>query len=363
MEYHKNNIGLIRLILALSVIVGHSPEMTDGNRGREPLTMVFGTLSLGEVAVYGFFIISGYLITGSYFSAPSLISYLMRRVFRIYPAFVVAFLLSVFVMVPVVGGHVSGLSNVFERLLLLAPPPLFPGILAGLPVPALNGAMWTIAYEFRCYLLVAILGLWGWLGKPRLMLFLTVMAIVASLATTFPAVQDRLEALDARFHTRAFIGQPARTIQLTAVFLIGSCIYNYRNVVIAPARGRFALLCFLLMIPFLFFQHVAMIALVTLGGYALFWLAFKSNIGPLQHINDRWDISYGVYLYGWPVATLILWFNPRMEPWILALTAIPIAMLCGAASWWGLERWTKDLGRRRSPRPVSSTVAVVPDQP
>ena len=31
---------------------------------------------------------------------------------------------------------------------------------------------------------------------------------------------------------------------------------------------------------------------------ALFWFALNANIGGLQCINDNWDISYGVYLYG-----------------------------------------------------------------
>ncbi len=327
------------------------------------MTVVFHTLSLGGVAVYGFFLISGYLITNSFFSAPNIFAYLTRRVLRIYPAFVVAFLLSVLVVAPLVGGHIGGPLDGLARLVLLQPPPHYPGLLTGLPVPALNGSMWTIAYEFRCYLLIAVLGLSGLLARRRLMLALTALAIAAAFAATFPAVQAGLAALDARLHARELIGETSQTVQLTAVFLIGACIYNYRDLVVSNARGSIALICFLAMAPMLFFSHLALIALTTLGAYSLFWLAFKANLGVFQRINDRWDISYGVYLYGWPTGTLILWFNRGIDPWVLAATAVPAAMILGAMSWWGLERWTKDLGRRAARGRASRLASLAIDRP
>jgi hypothetical protein len=38
---HANNVGLLRMILALLVIISHSPELIDGNRSREILTRIF----------------------------------------------------------------------------------------------------------------------------------------------------------------------------------------------------------------------------------------------------------------------------------------------------------------------------------
>ncbi|RYD28140.1 MAG: acyltransferase, partial [Lysobacteraceae bacterium] len=73
------------------VVLAHTPELIDGNRSRELLTRLFGTISFGELAVNCFFIVSGYLISASYLNSPSAGSYLSKRVARIYPGFIVAF--------------------------------------------------------------------------------------------------------------------------------------------------------------------------------------------------------------------------------------------------------------------------------
>ena len=60
-----NALAFARLILAVLVIVSHSPELIDGNPDREFLKRCFGTLTTGQVAVHGFFFISGFLIVDS----------------------------------------------------------------------------------------------------------------------------------------------------------------------------------------------------------------------------------------------------------------------------------------------------------
>ena len=187
LESHKNNIGLLRLLFASLVIIGHAPEMMDGNRSHEPLTMIFHSLSLGELSVDAFFLLSGYLITRSMIGTGSLSRYLERRVLRIYPAFIVAYLLSVFVLGPFVHAQPwMELPSTFLRLVMLKNPMSYPGQLPGLFYPDLNGAMWTISYEFRCYLLIGALGVLGLLTCRKSMIFLTALAIVSSIIATFP---------------------------------------------------------------------------------------------------------------------------------------------------------------------------------
>jgi peptidoglycan/LPS O-acetylase OafA/YrhL len=131
----NNNFGFLRLLFAGLVIVSHSPELVDGNRSRELLTRLFGTLSFGEIAVDGFFLISGYLITQSYMRTESTIAYLSKRVLRIVPAYAVSFLLCAFLIAPFAGGAEvltpHGAANVLSQMPTLSQP-FVPGVFAGL---------------------------------------------------------------------------------------------------------------------------------------------------------------------------------------------------------------------------------------
>lgn len=81
-----NNFNLLRLIFAVLVLLAHSPEIVDGNRDRELLTMLGGILSFGELAVDGFFLLSGYLIMQSWNNHPHALPFLKSEFCESTPA-------------------------------------------------------------------------------------------------------------------------------------------------------------------------------------------------------------------------------------------------------------------------------------
>ena len=175
-----NNFGALRLFFACLVIFSHSPSILTGNRVSEPH---FGPMTLGELAVDGFFLISGYLITKSFVASAGVVEYLKKRIQIIYPGFLVNGLVCIFVLIsPLVGAgaavfHLPKILEAFFRLLVLEIRS-FPGIFPNMPVPAINGSAWTIPYEFRCYILVAVL---GFVGPYRRLRFGLLIAAFASL--------------------------------------------------------------------------------------------------------------------------------------------------------------------------------------
>lgn len=328
---HQNCFGFIRLALAVAVIVGHTPELVDGDRHREPLTALFGTLSLGEVAVDAFFVISGYLITGSFLQDPRVAAYLRKRVVRIYPAFVVASAICVLIVAPLGGAGwfdiVRSIPAAAIRATTLLPPKVS-GTFQGTPHPFLNHASWTIAYEFRCYLLVIILGLSGWLRRPAILIAGALSALtIANLDASAFAFADRLKPL---------FGDGPSIFRFIGVFLIGAVFYARREKLafgtITCAAAAVALIVGLSK-PLLAHASVAIF-----GGYLIFALAAKIKSGPLVRVNNREDISYGVYLYAWPICKLILWFKPDLSVWVVSTVTIVAAAIAGNLSWYLLEK-------------------------
>ena len=136
-----NNFGALRLFCAVLVILSHSFSLSDGERVAEPLSSIYGTLSLGQVGVYGFFLISGYLIVKSAQESQSATAFLWKRLLRIYPGYTVAYLLCIAIS-PLVGGDLGTLraGETLAAIVFLFPPEVA-GAFANTPHPMLNGSM------------------------------------------------------------------------------------------------------------------------------------------------------------------------------------------------------------------------------
>jgi peptidoglycan/LPS O-acetylase OafA/YrhL len=332
---HANSFGLLRLAFAFLVIVSHSFELVDGNRSREPLTYVFGTLSLGQIGVDGFFIVSGYLITKSLDRSSDIATYLWKRVLRIYPGFVVASLACLLIVAPLLEASLLPLADkeglkALTRLVMLAPP-VVPGSGPGQSYLALNGSMWTIAYEFRCYLLIAIVGGVGLLRRCYLFLVATAMLLAGTLLPLDYAPPGLAYNL---------LGAADTSVQFAALFAVGAAFYLFHDVVVY--RSRYALIAAILLCVALFNAITAFVAVAILGGYLIFWFAFLPRRPILNAIGNTEvgnpDISYGVYLYAFPVQMLIISYIPGVSPFAVIGMTTGAAVLLGLASWTLIER-------------------------
>ena len=187
-DQRQNNIDFVRITLALLVIFSHSFPLTLGHERTEPFNLLSrGQVTGGHVAVDLFFILSGFLIAASYERSSSAASFLRKRAARIYPAFVLLSLLTLVVINPLAHARVDGASlldklvNVIGNTLRLTGL-TYSGAFPSNPAPGvINGSLWSISYEFWCYIGVLILGLTGLLRSKAFLAWVFAASIVVSL--------------------------------------------------------------------------------------------------------------------------------------------------------------------------------------
>jgi peptidoglycan/LPS O-acetylase OafA/YrhL len=142
-------------------------------------------------------------------------------------------------------------------------------------------------------------------------------------------------------------------IKLGTFFLAGGCFYLYQDRI--QLNGKRACLAAGLLLVAMCSWRASELALATVGAYLLFYLAFKPS--PFfARFNNLPDVSYGVYLYGWPVQKLFLWYFPLMSPWLLFPLSCIACLLLGTMSWYAIEGpCLRFKPQARSAKPLPST--------
>ena len=335
----KNNaIGFMRTAFALLVIVGHSFHL--GGFGPDTLARFSGgKLAFGTVAVLGFFILSGYLITASFVYASSVWRYLWNRFLRIMPAFWVALVVVAFGFAPfsyfLEHGTLQGflitnaggpLDYIVKNIGLYIGQYNVSGLISDIPWPnAFNGSLWTLIYEATGYVLIAAFGIFGVfkkhskiaLGATVTMFGLFVMdtAIPGAAGNILPVFKD------------------PQMLPLMLFFFAGSTWYLYQDKI--PLSNRYFILAAILYVLSVRFGFYALVGPATFT-YAVFYLAAKF---PIKSFDRRADFSYGIYIYAFPVQQMLAQIGLQSSGvWVFSLVAAIFTMPFAVASYYLIER-------------------------
>jgi len=325
-----NALNFLRLVFATTVLFAHSWAF--GCFGVDPLgALLSGIGDAAGNAVNGFFVISGFLITGSWLSGRGADSYLRARVARIWPAFAVAFVVSALIAALAAGGDwLHYLRSIpkqswFVGIFTLDPFELERALsFAHNPYPhTVNGPMWTIRIEFCCYMAVALVGSVGVFRRRWLVALFTAFAI-------------SLAAYEQAFVPLAWM----RWARFASFFSAGALLYLYRHHI--PKSPWLALACiaFLFASKYLSFYFTMPLA----GTYLIFYAAYSAPQW-LKRMGAHNDISYGVYLYGGPLQQLYFNYAVKgglpMNPWVCFATVLPLCVALGWLSWLYVEKPAK----------------------
>lgn len=342
---HRNhNFDLLRILFATLVILAHAYVLS----GQYPDLLVRYThtqYNLGSLAVSGFFLLSGFLIVQSWSRDPDIVDYAWKRLLRIVPGYLVAAVLSTIViglLAPGVSHFFYHFNHHFPESILLFGPPSTPAVFPhSVFENQIDDSLWTIPYELRCYLLVVVFGICGLLRRrwPVVILLIISLFLMAD-----PSV------LSTHWHKIYFLtGEPWPAARLLATFLVGACFYLFRNRIVF--QTSFAMVAAILLIGILcFLPRYFEPAAVTLGAYLLFYAGDRMPFQRTAWIKRMPDISYGVYLYGWPIEALWLWYR-HTSAWITFFAATTLAYFVGWLSWRYIERPMLKLKRRPAHRP------------
>ena len=346
-----NGFGALRLGFATLVVLDHSFAL-GGFASNGMTTWTQGQATWGRLAVLGFFAISGYLITNSGLRG-GVVQFLWRRALRILPGFWAAVVVGAFVVGPLAwyfgGGDLgdyfsrgegSPYSYVRTNLDLVGESTVRDLFRTSTPwgrrvdVGVLNGTLWTLIYEARCYLLVAALMALGLLRKmPWVMPVLALAVLGLELAyAANPAAPAAVAP---------WLGDPY-TFRFAYPFVIGGCIALYADRV--PVDRRLALGCAALLAWTLHYGGLTTIG-VPAGVYLTLYLAARLP-RRLQAVGARNDYSYGVYLYGWMVQQGLAYGGLHQSGYV-PYTAVTLVLTaaCAWLSWHVVERQALRLKR------------------
>lgn len=322
-----NSLNAVRLALAAAVVVSHTWPL--GGYGSDP---ALGDRSVGSLAVAGFFAISGYLITRSRMSGRSAASFYRARLLRIYPGFIVAMLMVAVVFAPLVHAlddddgrsydwHSAVLYVVRNGALYMRQWGI-DGTLTDTPYPTTwNGSAWTLFFEFVCYLGIGV----AVSVVPRRALTSVVAAggVVACAITLLATVGVATMLPDLVFLASLASFFCAGSL----LFLVGRCI-RYTHLGGAAAAGACAL--FAVTETFGVLAPLPLAYLVMYLGAAL----------PLHQVAHTHDLSYGVYIYAFPVQQSVTQLTQGGDFPLAAHLAVSLTVtsVLAAASWFLVER-------------------------
>jgi peptidoglycan/LPS O-acetylase OafA/YrhL len=342
-----NGFDALRFAAATLVIFSHSYPIA--GVATEPIAAWTGYQTGGALAVFIFFSMSGFLISKSWSERPKLLDYAQKRFLRIMPGFIAATLFAMVVVGPLATNLPwkdyfrrsetwSYLNNVFMYKLSY----FLPGVFETNPYKhAVNGSLWSLPIEVYMYLAVPMLGTLGvFLGGARRMLLLALTTLLVAIDWHIVSKPEHA--------TFVWCYIPmASALSCAIYFAIGAIYYTYRHTI--PLTNDLAGLAFVVAVVS-FRTPFVKLALLLAIPYLVFWVAYTQSW--LWNAGKRGDVSYGLYIYAFPVQQLIAQWVPGITPTTLFVLSFLVTFIIAMGSWRWIEKpcltWAR--GRREPPR-------------
>lgn len=330
---HINNFDFLRFFAAALVFFSHSFVIYDvhfENSFTETLIAHF----LGQLAVFIFFIISGFLVTNSYLKNSNLLHYVRNRFLRIFPGLAFATIFAIFIIGPIF--TTLSLHDYFsdsETWIYLKTLTVFliqfklPGVFDTTPYTfSLNSSLWTLPLEAFMYVLVPIFSLLGLLARKRIIYVILGFYILAFIMLLDSAAQNS---------TILDIFSAYNFVNWGMFFFAGATIAIYFDKI--PWKLNIFLGFLISLIVLIKTPAYPFVFPVALP-YVIIYLAF-GNLGSLKNFGKYGDFSYGIYIFAFPIQqSLTYLFWPELNFVVFMLMAFILTLMMAFVSWHFVEK-------------------------
>ena len=321
--FEANYLTGVRWGLAGAVMIAHAWEVNDG---MDPLGVYNWQAS--DLAVNGFFILSGMLIAKSLATRRHLGDYFKSRFLRLFPALALVVIASLLFFGPVFSPASEGAflkdSQAWDYVTrifgLMDPRGEVAGAFSGNSEPHLNAPLWTIRFEVFCYILVGAAFAIGLLKNRLVVLGMFLVFSLISM-TRFMPEHSFLSLAGYDF------------FRLTSAFLLGVLLFYVPE--LRRPRLMIVLICAVLFLLFgrLWFSEIFANVFLALGIlYAGFYGRHIPSLAKLP------DYSYGIYIWHYPILQALEYSVPSLQSWQLLVVATPLVLICSGLSWHFAEK-------------------------
>ena len=287
-------------------------------------------MDLATAGVIAFFVVSGFLVTRSAYQSKSTFGFVMARALRVWPALVAASAVTAIVIGPMVTSltlrEYFGSIAPWRYVLLVSTLDVgqsLPGVFPNNPLAhAVNGSLWTLQVETFLYGVTALVLAVGIL-RHRVLCTLLVIGAALVIVQMPEVVLPWIPRHDAPM-----------TPRLMLAYGLGVLGYLHRKAV--PLSLWVALLLVVGTI-WCWETRFFSLAFYATSAYLVLYIGLL-QLDSITRAMGGTDLSYGIYIYSFPVQQALVSLFHIDRPFVLAAFTFPIVSVLALASWRLIER-------------------------
>ena len=322
-----NCFDFLRFFLASQIVLYHLAVLSQN----ESLSFL-GRMFNANLAVKGFFIISGFLVAKSYVNTATLKMYFVKRVKRILPAYLFVVF---FAAIALFFASNLSFSNYFlninfykyigwNSIFMNFMHPCLPNVFNNNLMCAVNGSLWTLKVEEGFYLFLPLIFLIIFKVKRALL----VLVVLYLLSFLYWYIFD--------FH----FNKPLLAKQFPgylSYFCSGIFLFLYYEKLF---QRKWLYLCFAILAMLLTYKINVTLNIFYPISLGVIIIVSAYSIPILNNFGRYGDFTYGLYIYHFPIIQIFKQYDlfEKYNPFLMGFFVLVLTFIFAIFSWFFVEK-------------------------